>query len=313
MGCTEEIAMKISVLTLAAILIAAPAVGVANELDDSFAALQAAEAKKDPALVKKLAVATSELAREEAEMEEPADASLKQTWKERTAWARDVDKRCEYALYAVSLQAEPAVAIDMLTTLETLNPKSEYLDEGGYNRYFAVLQKTGEAAKIPAIAEKALKNLPNSADLLLVLLDGALAKNQTGQALTYGQRLVNAMSKASKPEGMSDADWGSKRSLALGRGYWAVGMVNAASGRYFEVDKALRAALPHIRGNNAMAGPALFQLGLANFQLGVQTNNKKRVLEAATFSEQASKIAFPQSQDAYRNTQAMRAQAAKMQ
>jgi hypothetical protein len=62
-----------------------------------------------------------------------------------------------------------------------------------------------------------------------------------------------------------------------------------------------------------MAGPALFQLGLANFQLGVQTNNKKRVLEAAGFSEQASKMSFAQSQDAYRNTQAMRAQAAKMQ
>jgi tetratricopeptide (TPR) repeat protein len=313
MGCTEEIAMKISVLTLAAILIAAPAVGVANELDDSFAALQAAEAKKDAALVKKLAVATSELARGEAEMDEPADASLKQTWKERTAWARDVDTRCEYALYAVSLQAEPAVAIDMLTTLETLNPKSRYLDEGGYSHYFAILGKTGDSAKVMPIAEKALKSLPNSADLLLVLLDNALAKSQSGQALTYGQRLVNAMSKAAKPEGVAQADWDSKRAQALGRGYWAVGMVNASSGRYFEVDKALRAALPYIRGNNAMAGPALFQLGLANFQLGVQTNNKKRVLEAASFSEQASKMSFAQAQDAYRNTQAMRAQAAKMQ
>jgi len=305
--------MKISVLAIAALLIVAPAVGVANELDDSFAALKEAEAKKDPVLVKKLAVATSELARGEAEMEEPADASLKQTWKERTAWARDVDMRCEYALYAVSLQAEPAVAIDMLTTLEALNPKSRYLDEGGYSRYFAVLEKTGASAKIIPIAEKALKNLPNSTDLLLVLLNDALSKNQSGQALTYGQRLVSAMSKETKPEGMAQADWDRQRAQALGRGYWAIGMVNAASGRYFEVDKALRAALPYIRGNTAMAGPALFQLGLANFQLGVQTNNKKRVLEAASFSEQASKMSFAQAQDAYRNTQAMRAQAAKMQ
>ncbi|MCC7176148.1 MAG: hypothetical protein IT159_13235 [Bryobacterales bacterium] len=301
------------VLTLVAILIAVPAISVAAELDDSFAALQAAEAKKDVALVKKLAVETSALAREEAEIEQPADPSLKQTWKERTAWARDVEKRCEYALYALSLQTEPEVAIDLLTTLESLNPKSQYLDEGGYAQYFAMLQKTGAAAKIPAVAENALKNLPNSADVLIVLLDNAMAKSQLSTALTYGQRLVNAMSKASKPEGVSDADWNTKRSVALGHGYYAIGMANAASNRFFEVDKALRAALPYIKGNPGMYGPALFHLGIANFQLGVQTNNKKRVLEAASFSEQASKVAFPQAQDAYRNTQAMRAQAAKMQ
>jgi len=304
--------MKISVLTLAAILIAAPAVGVANELDDSFAALQAAEAKKDAALVKKLAVETSELARGEAEMEEPADASLKQTWKERTAWARDVDTRCEYALYAISLQAEPAVAIDMLTTLEKLNPKSRYLDEGGYSHYFAILRKTGESAKILPMAQNAIKSLPNSTDLLLVLLNDALAKNQTGQALTYGQRLVSAMSRETKPEGMAQAEWDRQRAQALGQGYYAVGMVQASGGRHFDADKALRAALPYIKGNSTMYGTALFQLGVANFQLGVQTNNKKRVLEAAGLSEQAAKISFPRAQDAYRNAQAMRAQAAKM-
>lgn len=305
--------MKLTLLTVIALLIIAPAISPAAELDDSFAALKDAVSKKDVATVKKLVAQTSELAREEAEMEEPADASLKQAWKERTAWARDVDKFCEYALYSTAVSAEPAVAIDLLQTLEKLNPKSQYLDDGGYSRYFAALQESGKAGEVLTVAEAAIKNQPNAPDVVMVLLNSALAKGQTGQALTYGQRLVSAMSKADKPEGMAQADWDRKRSVALGQGYYAVGMVYAASNKFFDSDKALRAALPYIKGNPAMYGPALFQLGVANFQLGVQTNNKKRVLEAAGFSEQAAKIAFERSADAYRNAQAMRAQAAKMQ
>ena len=305
--------MKLTLLTLIALLIIAPAISPAAELDDSFAALKDAVSKKDVAAVKKLVAQTSELAREEAEMEEPADASLKQAWKERTAWARDVDKFCEYALYSTAVSVEPAVAIDLLQTLEKLNPKSQYLDDGGYSRYFAALQESGKAGEVVTVAEAAIKNQPNAPDVVMVLLNNALAKGQTGQALTYGQRLVSAMSKADKPEGMAQADWDRKRSVALGQGYYAVGMVYAAGNKFFDSDKALRAALPYIKGNVAMYGPALFQLGVANFQLGVQTNNKKRVLEAAGFSEQASKLSFERSADAYRNAQAMRAQAAKMQ
>ncbi len=305
--------MKLTVLTLTVLLIIAPCVIAAAELDDSFAALKEAVSKNDIPLAKKLALSTSELAREEAAMDEPADASLKQAWKERTAWARDVDKFCEYALYSLSVTAKPAVAIDLLTTLETLNPKSQYLDDGGYSRYFQALQESGNAGKIQAVAEAAIKNQPNSADVLMVLLNSAMSKGQTGPALTYGQRLVSAMSKADRPEGMPQADWDRKRSLALGQGYYAVGMSYAAGGKFFDTDKALRAALPHIKGSPAMYGPALFQLGVANFQLGVQTNNRKRVMEAAEFSDLASKIPFDRSADAFRNAQAMRAQAAKMQ
>jgi len=223
-----------------------------------------------------------------------------------------VDSFREYALYSLSSQAEPKVAIDLLQTLEKQNPKSRYLDEGGYARYFAELTESGQSAQIVPVAEKALASLPNSVDLLLVLADAAMSKQQTANGLTYSQRLVAAMNRATKPEGVSEADWGRKRSLALGHGYYYIGMIMAQRNSFFEADRNLRAALPHIRGNSAMAGPALFSLGVANFQLGTQTNNKKRVLEAADFSDQASKIPGSQAQDAWRNAQAMRAQAAKM-
>ncbi len=306
--------MNLSVLSvcLGALLVLGPTVGYGQTLDESFAALKDAEAKKDVELVKKLSAQTHALAKEELAIEEPESADMKKAWKERLSWARDVDSFSEYALYSLSLSAQPPVAIDLLQTLEKQNPKSRYLDEGGYARYFSILTDTGKASEVVPLAEKALTNLPNSVDLLLVLADSAMSKQQTANGLSYAQRLVAAMQKATKPDGVSEADWARKRSLALGHGYYYIGMINAQRNQFFEVDRNLRAALPHIRGNNALMGPALFALGVANFQLGTQTNNRKRVLEAADFSDQASKIPGAQSQDAWRNAQAMRAQAAKM-
>ena len=64
-------------------------------------------------------------------------------------------------------------------------------------------------------------------------------------------------------------------------------------GQYFEADKELRAALPLIQGNTAMTAPALFYLGMANYDLGRRTMSKARVPEAAKFSEQAAAIKGP--------------------
>ncbi|HSW50971.1 MAG TPA: hypothetical protein VLH09_12385 [Bryobacteraceae bacterium] len=304
--------LRVLSVCLGALLILGPATGFAQTLDESFAALKDAEAKKDVELVKKLSAQTHALAAEELAIEEPEAADMKKAWKERLSWARDVDAFSEYALYSLSLTAEPNVAIDLLQTLEKQNPKSRYLDEGGYASYFAALTKLGKTSEIAAVAERGLVNLPNSVDLLLVLADTAMAKQQTGPGLTYSQRLVNAMNRATKPEGVSDADWGRKRSLALGHGYYYIGIIQLQRNAFFEVDRNLRAALPHIQGNNAMMGPALFGLGVANYQLGRQTMNRKRVLEAADFSDKASKIPGSHASDAYRNAQAMRAEAAKM-
>ena len=300
------------ILGLGILLVGGPIVALAQTTDDTFAALKAAEAKKDAAAVKKLAAQTHALVAEELRVPEPEGADMQKQWKERLAWARDVDSFAEYALYSVSLQADPATAIDLLQTLEKQNPKSKYLDQGGYSRYFAALSQSGQAANIPAVAQRAVTNIPDCTDALVILLDGALSRGDIGQASGYGQRIVSVMEKEAKPEGMAQADWDRKRGLALGHGYYALGMAAAAGNRYFDVDRNLRAALPYIRGNNAILGPALFQLGVANYQLGRQLLDRQRMLQAADYSDQAAKIPGPQQNDAWRNSQAIRAEAAKM-
>lgn len=304
--------MNLRVLGFAVLLIAGPVVALADDLEDSLQSLKEAEANKDVALVKKLAGETSALARKVISSPEPESAEEKEAWSQRVTYARNVDLQTEYALYSLAVQAEPAVAIDLLSTLEQQNPKSKYLDESGYAHYFLALNQTGAAAKIPAVAEKAVANFPENEDLLLVLADAALNKKQSAQALTYAQRLVAVMNKLTKPEGISQADWARKRAAALGRGYWIAGLVQSERNQYYEADRNLRAALPFIKGNDAMTAAALFHLGVANYQLGVQTRNKARVLEGAKFSDQAAAIKGPFAQQAWRNAQLMRNEAQKM-
>jgi len=302
--------MKLSALGIAIFLVTGPVV-VADELDDSYQSLQDATTKKDAPQVKKLAVQACELARKVVAAPEPTSAIEKEDWPNRVKYAKEIEAYTEYALYATAVQSEPAVMVDLLGTLETQSPKSKYLDQG-YEAYLGALRQVGKEADIPAIVEKAVVNFPNNPDLLLVAATTAQAKKQADRAISLANRLVAAANSRPKPEAESAADWERQKSVWLGRGYWISGVSSGEKNLYAASNKSLRAALPYIKGEPALMGPALFYLGLDNYQLGKMTNNKKQVLEGATFSDQCAAIAGPFQDQAYRNSMAMKSDANNM-
>ncbi len=199
-----------------------------------------------------------------------------------------------------------------MTTLEGLNPKSKYLDEI-YGSYLLALNKTGAAAKIPTVAEKALGSFPENEDLLLYMLDTAMSRKQSrprawDTPTAWWRRSTSIRSRRV----FRRRDWERKRTAALSRGYWTAGVISAEKGVWMTADKDLRAALPLIQGNNAMLGPALYYLGISNYQLGKMTLSKAKVLEAAKFSEQAMVIDGPHDEQARHNALVMRKEAATM-
>lgn len=303
--------MKLSTLTFTLLFIAAPNLAARDDLGDALENLKIAESKKDPALLKKVALAICAAAREEAAAPAPESAAEKQFWSTRVAYARNMQLQAEYALYAAAIQSPPAVAVDLISTLERQNPKSVYLDEG-YSRYFFALTQTGAASKIPAIAENAIANFPDNEDLLMILADNSMNRRQSDRALKYSERLVAVLGRHAKPEGYSAADWERKRTGLLARGYWISGLLQSEKLRYFEADRNLRAALPLLQGNEGMRAAALFHLGIANYQLGKTTLNKQRVLEAAKFSDQAAAAKGPLAEQAWRNAHIMRTEANAM-
>jgi len=303
--------MKLLALSTMVLLVGAAAVARAHDLDASYQNLKDAQAKGDAAAVKKLAGETSALARKAAAEPAPEDADEKAAWTTRVEYAKGIEVQTEYALYEVALKSPPAAMVDLLAALEAQNPKCQYLDQG-YGAYLYALSQTGGTAKIPAIAEKALANFPENTDLLLVLVNSTFASKQSDRAQGYANRLVAAWARKTKPEGVSEADFERQKTTSLGRGYWVSGMVSGEKNQYAAADKNLRAALPYIKGNNAMTAPALFYLGTANYNLGKMTNSKAKILEGAKFSDDCAALPSEFAQQAWKNSAIMKAEAAKM-
>lgn len=299
---------------LAVFILLAPAVflAVADDVSDALERLNEAQTKKDPALVKKAAVEVYNLACEIKETPAPAADAEKEAWTRRVEAAKSAELLSEYALYVTGVQSDPATLIDLISTLEIQNPKSKYLDEA-YGPYIVALSKTAAGAKrANAVAEKALTNFPENEDLLLHVMSTSMSAKQHDRALSLANRMVAVLNRHQKPATVQQADWDRKRNIALGQGYWTAGVISGEKGQYVNADKNLRAALPLIKGNDGMMGPALFYLGMANYQLGKMTLAKARVLEGARFSEQSAAIESPYAEQARHNALVMKQEAARM-
>lgn len=305
--------MKLTALRMAAFLLAGPVLVAlaADDLETAYQQLKDAQAKADAVQVKKLAAEVHELACEVIATPAPQSAEDKEAWAAHVENAKSADLFSEYSLFATAIQSQPATLVDLISTLEQQNPKSKYLNEA-YGSYLAALVKTGASAKVPGVAEKALPNFPENEDLLVLMTNTAMSRKQSDRALAYANRLVAALNKHSRPDGVSAADWERKKGLALAQGYWTAGVISGEKGQYMVADKNLRAALPLIKGNDAMMGPALFYLGMANYQIGKMTMAKARIVEGARFSEQAAAIQGPYMDQARHNALVMKAEADKM-
>src|SRR5579871_2506870 len=151
----REVCMRLSALSVALVLIAGTGVAVADDLDDSLAALKQAQSAKDVAKVKQLA-ASIHAAAQKVENVPAAEITDKDTHQAQVDHAKEVDTYGEYALFALATE-QPAAAADLISTLEKQNPKSKYLDEP---------------------------------EALTIQLDSAYSKKQTDRALSLANRLI---------------------------------------------------------------------------------------------------------------------------
>ena len=139
----------------------------------------------------------------------------------------------------------------------------------------------------------------------IILADNLMAKNRPDQAYTYAIRLVTVMRSKAKPEGVSDEDWSRRKSALLSRGYYTAGVTGCMRQVWKDCDTNLRAALPMIGGQPALAGPAYFYLGVANYQLSKITTDRTKLQEAVKFSQQSAAIAGPMQAQAQKNVTGM--------
>jgi hypothetical protein len=276
----------------------------ANQLDDDYAQLKDAQAAKNVEMVRKLAPEASKLARAEAALPQPADASQVADWKQRVEFAKQVDIFSEYALASTAVAVnDPATTVDLVDLLLAQSPKSQYLAMCA-SSYLSALGKQGGAAKQLAGAQKILNGSPNDEDALYALATG----NMSGP---YATRLIAVMKSKGKPEGVAAEDWDRKKNQLLGQGYYIAGAAACTKNTWTDCDKDLRAALPYLGKDQGTAANVYFYLGLANYKLGQLTGDRSKIQEGEKFSEQSAAMPGPMQQQAARNVQAMKQELAQ--
>ncbi|SRR5579884_69013 len=280
-------------LHLAVIVLATVAgFALADQLDDSYAALQEAQkSNKDPDTIKKLAVDTAKAAKAEQAKAQPADVPADQ-WQKRVQMAKEVQTFAEYSLAtsaSAAAASSPAKTIDLVDTLIEINPKSQYLGTAAAS-YLEALGKGGGSKKQLEGAQKILNGDPNNAYALYYLA-------RSGNA-TYANRLITVL-RGKAPEGMPEA----AKNMMLGSAYYVVGASACDHSTWTDCDRDMRQALPLLGGKD---GATLFYLGLANYNLGKTIGDRAKMQEGLKYTEQAAAIPGPAQQKAAQNVVGMR-------
>jgi tetratricopeptide (TPR) repeat protein len=277
-----------------------------DDVESAYACLQAAEAKKDAELVIKWSAITSTAARKLAESPKPADTGDAEEWARRVDYAKQVDVRTEYSLYATLLQVtDPKKKILLGDALEQRNPASQYLPQMADQRFLAYVQ-AGETAKGMAIADKAIEKGQASVEMLLAAADAERSRKQYAKSIALAKQAVQAAAAKPKPEGASDADWTTWKTQIASRAHWTAGISAAAQNQWAAADQELRAALPGIRSSRDMLAEALFYLGLSNYRIA-EAGTTERARDALRFSQECAAIPGRFQGPATTNVRAIRA------
>jgi len=262
-------------------------------LDDAYQQLKDAQTAKDPDAVKKWATETAKLAKAQATGPK-IEGYTDEDWPKRVDYAKQVGTVCEYAVSTIATQPglAPAKVVEMVDALLAINPKSTYIGTATAP-YLAALGKLGGVDKQIEGATKIVTGSPNEEDALMSLSENLMSKNKPDQAYTYASRLVTVMKTKAKPEGSSEEDWNRRKSTLLSRGYYTAGVTGCMRQVWKDCDTNLRAAVPMVSGQPAMAGPAYFYLGVANYQISKITTDRTKLQEALKFTQQSAAIAGP--------------------
>ncbi|HEV8043334.1 MAG TPA: hypothetical protein VGP62_30930 [Bryobacteraceae bacterium] len=277
----------------------------AADLDSAFAALQAAEAQKDPELVRKFALASWDAASKAVLTPKPADADDVPDWTKQIEFANQALAYSEYVLASqAALEANSQRKTELIQALEQRNPQSQFL--AAVKRNIRVREEANPAQAF-AMAEKGLATDPNNEDYLMRIANHYMSREEDlSKVLSYSLRVLEVLDQKRKPEGVSAQDWEKKKARYTGGANWMIGVVYGKQARYGLSDRYLRAALDLIQDDAQLLAAAYFYLGYDNYALAGQLRDKARAIEAARFSKLCLAIEGPFQPLAQKNLEVLR-------
>jgi hypothetical protein len=247
--------------------------------------IKAAEGKEDQEAVKKAAIKTAQIAHKLTTGKPPADDDEKAM----VEHYKEVGNYAEYALYAATLKAkDPKAVAEIGDALVEANPKSQYLwlATPGYLRALGP-KACATASKLAAADSK-------NGEALLFAADCSWRGSRADGVVSSGTRALEAFNSRPKVEGGNE---GGKAGMAN----FYIGVGNAMQMKYGPANRALRAALPSIKGDSAIYANALFNLGLANYSMGKAIGDRGQMREGLKFFEESAGIQSNVQAQASRN------------
>ena len=292
------------------VLALAPKILEADPADAVMAhmALKSAEAKNSAPLVVEWAARTRAAARTALKQPKPEGEEEAENWKSTADFAQQVQKYCDYALYAHALKAtDPAAKIQAVEALAAGNPESEYLPQLN-ETLFVAYRQANQNDKAVALGEKMLAGGKAGEDVLLVMLDSYARAKDAAKVEQTAAAMVALMKTKAAPAGVDAAAWEKKKTTVTGIGLHVLGVTYSNASKFGQADKTLREALP-LLDNDQMKAEALFHLGLANYKMGAGAKDgSKLILEALKFNQQCAAIKSPFQTQANTNIRAIRTQ-----
>lgn len=271
----------------------------ADQLSDTFDALKRAEAAKNAADVRVLAMEVSRLARIQIAQQAPPEAR-DEYQKERAVYLSQTDTYTEYSMaVAASFPNTSAATIEQLVdAIVAQNRQSDYL-ELAVPPYLASL--AGNPVAQAAAAQRIVGIQPDNEDALLVLTETTLEAQKYDAAVRYAADLLAAVTSKAKPERYTEQAWKDKTAQLAAAAKFHTGRAACAQQQWKECDAQLRTvpALP------MLAGPLNFYLGWANYQLAKSSGDRARMEEALRFSQQSAAIPGAAQASARQNVQAI--------
>jgi len=263
-----------------------------DAVDVGLNTIKAAEGKGDTEAVRKAAVKTDQIAHKLMSGKPPADDDEKAMLEHY----KEVGNYAEYALYAAVLKAkEPKEVVEIGDALAEANPKSQYLWLATPNYLRALGPKACATASKLAGADS------KNAEAQLFVADCSWRGQRADGVVSGGSRALEALNSRPKVEGGNE---GGK----VGMANFYIGIGNAMQAKYGPANRALRAALPSIKGDSGIYANALFNLGLANYNMGKAIGDRGQMREGLKYFEESSGIASNVQQQASRNAMLIKAE-----
>jgi tetratricopeptide (TPR) repeat protein len=268
-----------------------------QDIEGAQKTLQAAEATKDPVLIKQWTERIRQIAQALVTLPQPKSHDDSDTWNRRVEIAQQLTHWEEYSLYRKAFDAtDPRKKLEYLDAMQRRYPDTQYL-KPALLLYFISYQQLGDTRKAFTTGEKILERDQTHEDVLLLVADTLFRqKSDSKRVLNYSNKIIELMSVKPKPAGLTDADWARQKSTLTGLAYSMIGGVYVAQEQYASADRPLRQALALLQGqgHQQQVASTLSYLGWANYKM-------KNYAEATRFYTMCLGINSPYQESAAKN------------